>query len=144
MGSSVGGIASALVGAYRGGEFRVTDRGWSFALRVDQPSAVLAACHAAFGVECSAYLTAWNPRSEPQPCEVNRAAQSCLKADVAALGLAFLRGEGVDPAGEWPGEASALVLGITEEEAVRLGYRHRQNAIVVAGRDAVARLVMVP
>jgi hypothetical protein len=143
MSSSVDGIASSLVEAYRGTEFRVADRGWTFTLRIDQPSPVLAACHEAFGVMRSAYLTAWNPRSEPQTREVNEAAQAQLEAELTALGLPFLHGEGVDPTGSWPGEPSVLVLGITEEEARRLGRRYGQNAIVVAGRDAVARLVMV-
>jgi len=137
------GVASSLLEAYRGTEFRVADRGWSFVLRVDQASPVLAACHEAFGVTRSAYLTAWNPRSEPQTCEVNAAAQAQLEADLAELGLPFLRGEGVDPTGAWPSEASVLVLGIAEENARRLGRRHGQDAIVVAGRDAVARLVML-
>ena len=66
-----------------------------------------------------------------------------LEAELKAAGLPFLRGEGVDPSGSWPGEPSVLVLGISAEEAVRLGRAYGQNAIVVAGRDAVARLVMV-
>jgi hypothetical protein len=78
-----------------------------------------------------------------QTREVNEAAQAQLEAELTALGLPFLRGEGVDPSGSWPGEPSVLVLGITEEEARRLGRRYGQNAIVVAGRDAVARLVML-
>jgi hypothetical protein len=143
MSSSSDGIAPSLVEAYRGTEFRVADRGWVFTLCVDQPSPVLVACHEAFGVARSAYLTAWNPRSEPQTREVNEAAQAQLEAELTAMGLPFLHGEGVDPSGEWPGEASVLVLGIREEEAVRLGRRHGQNAIVVAGRDALARLVML-
>lgn len=133
----------ALADAYRRTEFRVADRGWDFVLRIDQPSAVLASCHEAFGVTRSAYLTAWNPRSEPTALENNQSAQLRLEAELMDAGFAYLRGEGVDPAGEWPGEPSVLVLGISADEAERLGRTYGQNAIVVAGRDVVPRLAMV-
>jgi hypothetical protein len=136
-------VPVALADAYRRTEFRVADRGWDFVLRIDQPSSVLASCHEAFGVTRSAYITAWNPRSEPAALEVNEFIQAKLEAELKAAGLSFVRGVGVDPSGTWPGEPSVLVLGISAEEAVRLGSAYGQSAIVVAGRDAVARLVMV-
>ena len=129
--------------AYRRTDFRVAERGWDFVLRIDEPSSVLALCHEAFGVTRSAYLTAWNPRSEPTALEINQSAQRALEAELTAAGFSWLRGEGVDPSGQWPGEPSVLVLGIAAEDAARLGRAYGQNAIVVAGRDAVARLVMV-
>lgn len=136
-------VLPELAEAYRRTEFRVADRGWKFVLRHGEHSRVLEECHAAFGVMCSAYLTAWNPRSEPRSREENEAAQARLEAEVTAAGYPFLRGVGVDPSGEWPGEPSVLVLGISGDEAQRLGRAYGQNAIVVAGRDAVANLVMV-
>ena len=129
--------------AYRRTEFRVADRGWSFVLKVDQPSSVLAACHEAYGVTCSAYLTAWNPCSEPTALEINRSAQLRVETELTAAGLPFIRGEGVDPSGRWPGEPSVLVLGISGDDAQRLGRAYGQNAIVAAGQDAVARLVIL-
>lgn len=141
--SEASSVPIALVAAYRRTEFRVADRGWAFVLCVDEPSSVLAACHEAFGVTRSAYITAWNPRSEATSREVNEAAQARLEAELASAGLSFLRGEGVDPSGEWSGEPSVLVLGISGDEAQRLGRTFGQNAIVVAGRDALARLVML-
>lgn len=136
-------VSEELAAAYRRTEFRVSDRGWSFVLRHGAHSKVLEECHAAFGVTCSTYITAWNPRSEPTAPEVNRAAQARLEAELQAAGFPFLRGEGVDPTGSWPGEPSVLVLGISGNEAQRLGRAYGQNAIVVAGRDAVARVVML-
>jgi hypothetical protein len=136
-------VSPELAEAYHRTEFRVADRGWEFVLQHGEHSKVLEACHAAFGVSCSAYITAWNPRSELTAPEVNRAAQTRLEAELTALGLPFLHGEGLDPTGSWPGEPSVLVLGISRDDAQRLGLAFGQNAIVVAGRDAVARVVLV-
>ncbi len=136
-------VPEDLVNAYRRTEFRVADRGWSFVLRIDERSSVLASCHEAFGVTRSAYLTAWNPRSEPTALEINQSAQRALEAELTSAGLSWLRGEGVDPSGHWPGEPSVLVLGISTDDAIRFCREYGQNAIVVAGRDAVPRLAMV-
>ena len=141
--AAVENVSPELVAAYRRTEFRVADRGWSFLLRHDEYSKVLEECHRAFGVSCSAYITAWNPRSEPTSREVNEAAQVRLEAELTATGFTFLRGVGVDPSSAWPGEPSVLVLGISGSDAQRLGRAYGQNAVVVAGRDAVARVVMV-
>ncbi len=143
MESAAESLKPQLVEAFRRTEFRVADRGWSFVLRIDEASSALVACHEAFGVTRSAYLTAWNPRSEPTSCEVNKAAQARLETELTAAGLPFLRGEGVDPSGSWPGEPSVLVLGISGDDAQRIGRAFGQNAIVVAGQDAVARLLML-
>jgi hypothetical protein len=129
--------------AYRRTEFRVADGIRSFVLRDGEASEPLVACHAAFGVVCSAYLTAWNPRSEPRARERNYAAQVRMESELRAAGYPLLRGIGVDPSGQWPGEESVLVLGISDADAARVGRRYGQNAVVVAGRDAVARVVMV-
>jgi hypothetical protein len=136
-------VSAELVAAYLRTEFRVADRGWSFVLRHDEYSKVLEECHRAFGVSCSAYITAWNPRSEPTSREVNEAAQARFEVELQAAGLEFLRGVGVDPTSTWPGEPSLLVLGISGGDAQRLGVAYRQNAIVLAGRDAVPRVVML-
>ena len=136
-------VPTDLVEAYARTEFRVADRGWAFVLRIGETSAALATCHATFGVSESAYLTAWNPRSEPTSREANDAAQARLEAELQAAGHALLHGEGVDPSGDWPGEASVLVLGIAAEDAARFGRAYGQNAIVVAGREAVPQLMLL-
>ena len=97
------------------------------------------------GVRCDAFGIHHGVESAQRTTtlDANEAAQSKLEAELTAAGLSFLRGEGVDPSGQWPGEPSVLVLGISGDEAQRLGRAFGQNAIVVAGRDAVARLVML-
>jgi hypothetical protein len=131
-----------LIAAYVRTEYRVEDSGFSFTMHVDEPSAPLRACHAAFAVHCSAFITAWNPRSEAVPRSVNEAAMSRLERELESLHLRWLRGEGVDPVGEWPGEPSVLVLGLDQVAAITLGRTFEQNAVVCAAADGIARLVL--
>jgi len=127
--------------AYRRTEYRVEDRGYAFVLRVDEPSEALRGCHVKFAVRCSAYLTAWNPRSQPTPLDVNRAAMQQLECDLDAQRLTYLRGSGADPAGEWPAEPSLLVLGADPVTALMLARRYSQHAILCADADATPRLI---
>ena len=119
------------------------DAGHAFRLHIDVPSEDLRRCHELFGVDCSAFITAWNPRSTPWPQERNEAAMARLEQALAAMGCRWLRGEGVDPEGGWPGEPSMLVFGIDAPAGVALARRFDQYAIVWSGADATPRLVMV-
>ena len=74
-----------------------------------------------------AILTAWNPGSNRQVEAINHAAQARLEAQLRAAGWAFQpawNGEG-----EWR-EESALVSDIPLAEAVSLGQRYGQHALL--------------
>ncbi len=88
-------------------------------------------------------ITAWNPRGRIRSKAENDAAQAALIARLDALGLAHEPGQGADPAGAWTPEDSRLVLGIDQCSAIRLGVDFDQNAIVWAGPDTVAKLLML-
>jgi hypothetical protein len=135
-------LDAELIAAYQRTEYRVRDGAHAFVLRVEEFSPLLLACHAAHRVQCSAFLTAWNPRSTPTSPDLNRAAMVRLEQALDALGLQWLRGEGIDPAGDWPGEPSLLALGLDEAAAVALARRFAQNAIVCAEADGVPHLVI--
>jgi hypothetical protein len=135
-------VDAELIAAYQRTEYRVRDGVHAFVLRIEEPSPLLQACHAAHRVQCSAFLTAWNPRSTPTPPDLNRAAMARLERELDALGLRWLRGEGIDPAGDWPGEPSLLALGLDRSAAIVLARRFAQNAIVCAEADAVPHLVI--
>jgi hypothetical protein len=135
-------LPADLRDAYRRTEYRVADGSYAFVLRIDQPSDSLRTCHAAFGVECSTFITAWNPRSESMPPDVNAAAMTRLEREIEARGLFVLHGVGIDPSGAWAGEPSLLVLGLDENAGVALARAFEQNAIVCASEDAVPRLVI--
>src|SRR4051812_7446106 len=82
-----------------------------FVLRVDRCSEPLLALHEQHAVQCSAFITACNPRSELLSPEGNEAAQRELEALLTQRGCECIPGRGVDPAGRWPDEPSVLALG---------------------------------
>jgi len=88
-----------------------------------------------------AFVTAENPGSAPLDRRANAERMRQLRAAVEALGFRHYPGRGESPGGDWPAEASLLVLGIPEAEAVALGRRFAQLAILTGSRDEPARLV---
>jgi hypothetical protein len=73
------------------------------------------------------FLTAWNPRSQPQPPLANREAQRRLLADLQAdAGLSIYPALGLGDGG-WR-EPSLWIVGIDADALRRLGERYGQNA----------------
>jgi hypothetical protein len=136
-------LAPALIAAYRATRYAVDDRPVPFVLVVDEPSAALATCHRRHGVHCSAFLTAWNPHSQLAPADRNAAAGAALEQRLHAAGYRLLAGRGVDPSGAWPAEHSVLALGLERAAACAIAREFGQAALVVAGADAVPRLVLL-
>ena len=132
-------MGASWVEAYRATDYRVTEER-AFTLKVDEPSPELARLYEERGVNSAAFITACNPGSRMVGDAENRQRMERLAADVAAVGLTALRGVGEDPAGEWPGEPSFLVPGISLEQAQTLGRKYGQNVIIWCGPDAVPRL----
>ncbi len=131
-----------LEAAYRRTHYEVQQPdGALLLLRVDVASTALQAIHERCGVTCSAFMTAWNPRSVPQSAEQNAAANQELQRRLAALGLQCWPGHGRDPRGEWPAEVSLFVPGLGLAAASLHGRQFGQNAILYAAQDAVPRLV---
>lgn len=114
-----------------------------FTLIIGEPSADLAALYAAHGVDCCAYLTAFNPHSQRLDDTINAQRQHALIRDVRATGLDTIEGRGQHPGGTWPAEASILILGMDRRQACRLGEKYQQNAIVVGGPTARLELVWI-
>ena len=134
-------VAAELVVAYAATDYRVTGTEPAFVLRIGHHNVALAECHHRYGVASSAFITAWNPGSQPRPIAENETAQRRLRNELEARGLPVLAGEGIDIHGQWPAEPSLLVLGISAHEAHRLAVRYDQHAIVFAGADAVPTLI---
>ncbi|MDM0113943.1 DUF3293 domain-containing protein [Variovorax sp. J22R133] len=135
-------IDPGTIRAYRETEYRVLGD-TPATLNVDAACVDLAAIHEAHRVDCSAFITACNPFSEPLGETANAQRQSAFARELARRGLAFINAIGQHPVGDWPGEASFLVLGLQLDAARLLGTQHGQNAIVWSGPDAVPRLILL-
>ena len=88
-----------------------------------------------------AFITAWNPSSQRLTDTENAARQQRLHDELTSLCLPIFSGRGVPDEGDWPPEASLLVLGLAETDALRIGRDHGQNAVVAGARGGPARLV---
>lgn len=139
-GPAVTDAKAALTERYRAAHYIVQWGARQFTMRVDVRSDALADCQRAQGVQRSAFVSAWNPRSEQQPAAVNAAAHAQLLAMLKGEGHRWLPAWGQDPAGQWPAEQSLLVLGIAADAAIRIGRAFDQNAILLVGEEAVPRL----
>ncbi len=111
-------------------------------LRIGTPSPEIDALLARHGADACAFITAWNPIGElPHDPVRNEERENRLMQEIERMGLPFLPGEGIGDDGRWPAERSVLVIGIAEQEAVRLARRFNQRAIVTIRSGQPARLV---
>lgn len=131
-----------MIQAYRDTDYRVHGDE-PFTLRVGEASAALAAAHKRHRVDCSAYITAWNPFSRAFSDKANAERHAALAREISQRSLACIEGIGQHPSNQWPGEMSYLIFGLTLEAAKALGARLEQNAIVWAGADAVPQLILL-
>lgn len=90
-----------------------------------------------------AYVTAHNPGSVPTDPAANDRAHETLRDALAAMGFEHYEGDGIPDTLGWSAERSVLILGIGEEEAIAVGARFGQLAIVAGVRGEPARLVRV-
>jgi hypothetical protein len=128
-----------LDAAYRATAYTADTPDGPLSLRIGVVSAALDRLLAARGASTWTYVTAYNPGSVPCADAENEARQRELCATVMRSGHCFFEGAGVGEG--WPPEASLLILGMEEAEAVSLGRRFGQLAVVVGERGGPARLV---
>lgn len=135
-------IAADLVESYRQTHFRVLTE-TPFVVKIEESSNELRQLHEDAGVECSAFLTAYNPFSQPLTDAENQARQTKLRGLLAEAQLQVRDGFGEDPTGQWPGEPSLLALGLSRDETIELGHLFDQNAVVWSGVDGVPELILL-
>jgi hypothetical protein len=136
-------IAPEKIRAYLATDYRLGHTDQDIVLRIGEPSERLAALFIAHGVDCGAFLTAYNPLGTQQPDEANDRAHAELAAQIAALRLEAIEGSGSEEGSEWPSERSYFALGMDLGTAKRIGQLFDQDAIVWVGADAVAELVLL-
>ena len=89
------------------------------------------------------FITAWNPGSKKLAAGENQRRQAALEAEVQQGGTVFYRGAGVPDEKDWVPEESILIVGINSEDAVKLGKKYAQAAIVTGERSAPAELIFI-
>ena len=131
------------VRAFMATDYRIGHTSQDIVLTIGQRSERLAALFAANGVDCGAFLTAYNPQSTIQPDAVNDLAHAELAAKLQALGLQAIEGSGSEEGTDWPSEKSYFALGLALEPAMEIGTHFDQDAIVWVGSDAVPQLILL-
>ena len=131
-----------MIQAYRETDYYVLGDN-TFMLKVDPFNNELMAAHTQYSVDCSTFITAYNPYSQTCDTAQNVKLNQRLSDELQASGLSFIGAIGQHPQSTWPGENSFFVLGLTLKAAKILGARHQQNAIICCGQKAVPQLVML-
>ncbi len=114
-----------------------------FTLKIGSTSAELAEMQQTYDVDCSAFISACNPFSRRLNEQENADRHARLGTEIKNMGLRFIEGIGQHPDNEWPGEASYLVFGLSLDDAIALGKRFEQNALVWSSVDACPQSMLV-
>ena len=135
-------IPPDTIQAYRETEFLVFSD-TPVTLRIADQSEGLLDLYKANRSDSCAFVTACNPFGQLFDEFENTRLQDQLAYELRFRSLNFIDGEGKHPVGDWPGEPSFLIFGLSLEAAKALGNRLNQNAIVWCGLDAVPQLVLL-
>ena len=131
------------VRAYLATDYRLGHTAQDIVLTIGKRSDRLAALFATKGVNCGAFLTAYNPRGTLQPEAANHLAHAQLATQLAQLGHKVIAGAGSAKGTDWPAEKSYFALGMALEPAKVMGTHFDQDAIVWVGADAEPQLILL-
>lgn len=93
------------------------------------------------GFEYWAFITARNPLSVSLSISENKKRNNELLSDLVKY--LVLTGRGEDPQGLWVPEESLFVAGIHKEEAIDIGIKYQQRAIVIGEVNNKAKLIEI-
>jgi len=139
--TSASAIPADLLRAYQTTAFCATVDGRAICVRPGDTNSELDQALRRRRVTSWAFITAWNPGSTQLSRRENDIRHDQLKNDLAHLGLEVFEGQGEPANPGWPPERSLLVLGISAQEAVAIGRRYGQIAIVVGETAREATLL---
>ena len=129
---------SELESFYLAASYVVDDGGVRFTIRFGDDNEELQHLLSSRGAGTWAFLTAYNPRSQPLPAEQNEARQLELTKLLDQQNYRYLRGRGEGD--DWQ-EPSLFILDIDRGSAVAIGKQFEQNAILWARRGNAPELV---
>ena len=131
------------VRAYLATDYRLGHTSQDIVLTIGKRSERLAALFASNGVNCGAFITAYNPRGAVQSDEINNQNHAQLATKLEELEIQAIEGSGSEEGTDWPSEKSYFALGLTLEPAKTIGIHFDQDAIVWIGADAIPQLILL-
>jgi hypothetical protein len=129
--------------AYSATDYRLGHTDHDIILTIGERSERLAALFASAGVDCGAFITAYNPRGTTQSEQANDQAHAQLAQEIEKLGLASIEGSGSEEGTDWPAEQSYFALGLALEPAKAIGTHFDQDAIVWVAANCVPQLILL-
>lgn len=132
-------IPAELRNAYLSTRFRVFDP--PIEIRIGQVNPPLNKLLKENEASIWAYITAFNPFSKELTVSQNLERHEQLRSQIE--NYAIYEGEGAGDDATWIPERSFLVLGISKEDAKKLGMKYEQNAIVAGEIDQPAELLLL-
>ena len=118
-----------LIAAYKNTLFQAHVGDDVITLIVGQKCPALQAVFEQHNVTIACYITAFNPFGRLLTKRENEARNARLLLELVAQYRVF-EGIGIDPNGEWEGEASFLALGASKDASLALAETWKQNAVV--------------
>ncbi len=131
--------ASELATTYAAADYVVAIDGDTLPLRVGQHASDL---EAYWPASRYAFLTAWNPASEPRSDTANNAADALLVAQLDAAGASRHAAWAQDPVGDWR-EPGWLLADLDEAELIRLAQEFGQAGVLAWQAGEPVRLLML-
>jgi hypothetical protein len=136
------------VKAYEATDYRLGHTDQDIVLNINKRSEPLANLLAVNGVNCGAFLTAFNPQGTIQSDEANAQGHAELASKLQELGVKAIEGSGSEGSSsedgkKWPAEKSYFALGLALEHAKAIGIDFDQDAIVWVGPDSVPQLILL-
>lgn len=121
---------AALNTAYRQTIYEVFTEEGIIQLRVNVKSFALDQLLQQYQQTTYALITASNPYSEPLSTQENHKRNEALAADLKRRAINLLSAVGRDESGQWSPEESLFVMGINRADAIEIGKKYSQNAIL--------------
>ena len=135
-------ITPSLLESYKLADYHV-DPSPSFILKIGLYSSELENIYKTSHKHTAAFITAFNPYSQELSAQENKDRNHKLEGLIQSLGFDYIHGEGKCGDGDWDGEKSFLIFGISEEQASEIGKEFEQNAIVWCDKDAIPQLLLL-
>jgi hypothetical protein len=124
---------------YRSARYIVHDGDLSFTITVGAENTGLQRFLLGNGISEWAFMTAYNPLSQPLPEAENKIRQEKLRSRLREAGYSFVEGYGTGD--NWEPEASLFVLDIPRDAAVSIAREFGQHAILFGTATSPAELV---